>query len=125
DAHAGLPEPRRFDPRARGETQRRLGRHTPAHTGGTGRAVSVFVDTNILVRHLTGAPPDLAARATRFLTQEHDLLITDLVVAETIYVLESFYRAPRRQIAEATRSLSSFPSILVVDPALLLRSIEV
>lgn len=84
-----------------------------------------FVDTNVLVRHLTGDPPDLAARATRFLAVERDLLVTDLVVAETVYVLESFYRAPRGQVAEAMRSLIGFTSIIVVDPALLLRTIEV
>jgi predicted nucleic acid-binding protein len=87
--------------------------------------VSAFVDTNVLVRHLTGDPPDLAARATRFLGSEHDLLVTDLVVAETVYVLESFYKAPHSQVAEAMRSLVAFSSIVVVDAALLLRAIEV
>jgi predicted nucleic-acid-binding protein len=87
--------------------------------------LSAFVDTNILGRHLTGDPPGMAARATRFLATEHDLLVTDLVVAETVYVLESFYTAPRGQVAEAMRSLISFDSIVVVDSALLLRTIEV
>jgi predicted nucleic acid-binding protein len=87
--------------------------------------VSVFVDTNILVRHLTGDPPEMAEQATRYLNSASELLLTDLVVAETIYVLESFYNTPRAQIAEATRSLIAFGSIITVDPALLLRSIEV
>jgi len=51
--------------------------------------------------------------------------VTDLVVAETIYALESFYKTPREQIAEAMRSLIAFGSIITVDPALLLRAIEV
>ena len=87
--------------------------------------MSVFVDTNVVVRHLTGEPPDLADRATRYLATERDLLLTDLVVAETVYVLESFYEAPRSQVAEAVRSLLAFDSIVCVDPALLLRAIEV
>lgn len=85
----------------------------------------MFIDTNILVRHLTGGPADLAARSTKFLDTERNLLLTDLVVAETLYVLESFYEAPRVQIAEAIRSLIAFDSIVTVDPALLLRAIEV
>lgn len=85
----------------------------------------MFIDTNILVRHLTGDPADLAARSTRFLETERNLLLTDLVVAETLYVLESFYEAPRVQIAVAIRSLIAFDSIVTVDPALLLRAIEV
>lgn len=84
-----------------------------------------FVDTNILVRHLTGEPPDMAQRATRYLATERGLLLADLVVAETVYVLESFYEAPRGQVAEAIRSLIAFDSIVCVDPALLLRAVEV
>jgi predicted nucleic acid-binding protein len=87
--------------------------------------VSAFIDTSILVRHLTGDPPDMAQRATRYLALEHDLLVVDLVVAETVYVLESFYEAPRRQVGEAIRSLIAFDSIVCVDPALLLRAVEV
>lgn len=87
--------------------------------------MSAFVDTNVLVRHLTGDPPDMAARATAYLGTERELLLTDLVVAETVYVLESFYETPRDQIAQAVRSLVAFDSILCVDRALLLRAIEV
>lgn len=87
--------------------------------------MSAFVDTNVLVRHLTGDPPAMAARATAYLREERELLLTDLVAAETVYVLESFYEAPRADIAQAVRSLLSFDSIVCVDPALLLRAIEV
>lgn len=55
--------------------------------------MSAFVDTNILLRHLTGDPAPMAARATAFLGSATGLLLADLIVAETIYVLESFYEA--------------------------------
>lgn len=84
-----------------------------------------FVDTNVFVRHLTGDPPAMAERATAFLTAEPELYLADLVVAETVYVLESFYKAPRDQVAEAMRSLVAMRSMITVDPALLLRAIEV
>lgn len=87
--------------------------------------MSAFVDTNVLVRHLTGDPPDMAARATAYLGDERDLLLADLVVAETIYVLESFYETPRYQVAQAMRSLVALDSIMCVDAALLLRAIEI
>jgi len=87
--------------------------------------VTAFVDTNILVQHLTGDPPDMAARATAYLEAESELLLTDLVAAETVYVLESFYEAPRAQVAQALRSLLAFRSVASVDPALLLRAAEV
>ena len=53
------------------------------------------------------------------------LLVTDLVIAETVYVLESFYEAPRSQVAESLRSLIAFTSVACVDPAMLLRALEV
>lgn len=87
--------------------------------------MSAFVDTNVLVRHLTGDPPDMAARATAYLARATEFLLTDLVAAETVYVLESFYEAPRQQIATALRSLLSMRSVVTVDPALLLRAIEI
>jgi predicted nucleic acid-binding protein len=87
--------------------------------------VSAFIDTNILIRHLTGDPPEMAARATAYLRAETELLLTDLVAAETVYVLESFYETPRDQVAQAVRSLIAFDSIVCVDPALLLRAVEV
>ena len=87
--------------------------------------MSAFVDTNILARHLTGDPPAMAARATAYLETESEMLLTDLVAAETMYVLESFCGAPREQVAEAMRSLLAFHSIVCVDPALLLRAVEV
>jgi predicted nucleic acid-binding protein len=67
----------------------------------------------------------MAARATAYLGTTSELLLTDLVAAETVYVLESFYEAPRDQVAAAARSLLAFDAVVCVDPALLLRAIEV
>ena len=87
--------------------------------------MTAFVDANVLVRHLTGDPPEMAARATAYLRSEEELLLADLVAAETVYVLESFYDAPRADVAQALRSLIAFDSVVCVDPALLLRAVEV
>ena len=67
----------------------------------------------------------MAARATAFLATAGELLLADLIVAETIYVLESFYKAPREQIADATRSLLAMDNMVTIDPALLLRAVEI
>lgn len=87
--------------------------------------MSGFVDTNVLIRHLIGDPPAMAKRATALLREASELYLTDLVVAETIYVLESFYEVAREQIATTIRSLLAFDSIYVVDRDVLLRAIEV
>ena len=87
--------------------------------------MSAFVDTNILIRHLTGDPPGQAARATRFLAEADDLLLADLIVAEVVYVLESFYEVERARVAEMVRAIIAFDAVRVVDEELILRAVEV
>jgi predicted nucleic-acid-binding protein len=100
---------------------------TTAHAGGTGEEarLSAFVDTNVLIRHLTGDPPKQARRATAFLAQADELLLPDLIVAEVVFVLESFYDVERKRVAELVRAVIGFPAIVVADSALLLRALEV
>ncbi len=87
--------------------------------------MTAFVDTNVLVRHITGDPPAQAARASRYLRVADDLLLPDLILAEVAYVLESFYEAPRSQVATTLRAVLAFPAIRVVDLDLLQRTVEV
>lgn len=87
--------------------------------------MSAFVDTNVLIRHLTGDPPAQARRATAYLRRAKELLLPDLIVAEVVYVLESFYEVERQRVAELTRAIVGFPAVVVVDEPLLLRALEV
>jgi predicted nucleic-acid-binding protein len=86
--------------------------------------VRALLDTNIVIRHLTGDPPLQAKRARAFLQASHELILTDLVLAEMVYVLESFYEVPRNEIAAMSRSLLAFSSI-IADHELLLRAVEI
>lgn len=79
----------------------------------------------MLIRHLTGDPPEMAARATRTLAGSPDLLLADLIVAECVYVLESFYEVSRERVAELMRAVIAPPTIKTLDPATLLRALEV
>lgn len=89
------------------------------------RTASAFIDTNVLVRHLTNDPPDMARRATRCLREASELVLTDVVLAEVAYVLESYYELPRGEVATALRAIVDFPAIRAVDADLLHRAIEV
>lgn len=95
-----------------------------ARRTGRGPALEALVDTNVLVRHLTGDPPREARRATAFLAAGHVLLLNDVILAELVYVLSSYYARPRAEVAEAARSLLAMPSIAVRDPLLLQRTVE-
>jgi predicted nucleic-acid-binding protein len=67
----------------------------------------------------------MAARATAALAGEKHLLLADLVLAECIYVLESFYEVGRVQVAMLMRAALALPSVAVIDTPMLLRALEV
>lgn len=60
-----------------------------------------LLDTSVVVRYLTGDPPSLAARAARIIDEGRALAVTDVVIAEAAYVLETVYGVPREAIVEA------------------------
>jgi predicted nucleic acid-binding protein len=90
----------------------------------SGVPLSTFLDTNVLIRHLTGDPPDQARRATAWLAKADELLLTDVVFAECVYVLASNYQAPREQIASLMGAALRLPSLACLSVNLLLRALE-
>jgi len=62
--------------------------------------LSGFLDTSIIVRYLTGEPPDMADQAASIIDQEADLQITDVALVETAYVLTSVYKVPREVVVD-------------------------
>jgi predicted nucleic-acid-binding protein len=84
-----------------------------------------FVDTNVLIRLLTGDPPEQARRVTSFLAESEPLWLADLILAEVVYVLESVYEVERGDVARMARSIVTSERLLVADVPLLLRTIEV
>jgi predicted nucleic-acid-binding protein len=87
--------------------------------------VKALLDTNVLIRHMTGAPTDQARGATSLLAGRDRLLLVDLVVAEAVYVLESVYGLGRESIAGLLRSVLAMPAIEVMDSTLVLRALDV
>ncbi len=87
--------------------------------------MTAFVDTNVLVRQLTGTPADAAAASARLLISGETLYLPDLILAEVIYVLQSVYAVPRERIAKLALGVLSTEAVRVEDLALLSRAIEV
>jgi predicted nucleic-acid-binding protein len=96
----------------------------PSRTGQAG-TLTAFLDTNVLIRHLTGDPPKQAARATAILKEPGPLLLADLILAECVYVLESFYDVEPARVATLMRAALALPSVVAADASLLLRALEV
>ena len=63
--------------------------------------MSGLLDTSFMVRYLTGDPPELAARVAQVIDGEERLVVTDLVIAETAYVLTSVYRVAREVLVDS------------------------
>ncbi len=63
-----------------------------------------FIDANVILRYLTKDPVEMAEAALKTFTNAENgkvfLLVTNLTVAEVVWVLESFYRYSKNQIAE-------------------------
>lgn len=62
--------------------------------------MTALVDTNILVRYLTGEPPELAAKAAEIMDGQERLGLTSVVVAEVGYVLSRVYGIDRTSIVD-------------------------
>ncbi len=67
--------------------------------------MSDLLDTSILVRYLTGDPPHLAEISAQVIDGDRTLLVTDVVIVETAYVLQSVYRVPRTAIVDSLMAL--------------------
>lgn len=78
-------------------------------------AASPFLDTNILLRHLTQDHPDHSARATALLRRVAKGEITvdtgDTVVFETVFTLQRFYRTSRADIRAVLLPLLALPCV--------------
>ena len=70
-----------------------------------GDQASAFLDTSCIVRYLTGDPPAIAERAAEILDGDESLTLTEVVLAETAYVLESFYKTPREPLLDSLTAL--------------------
>ncbi len=67
----------------------------------------------------------MAARATSVLAEPGPLLLADLIVAECVYVLESFYEVECARVAELMRAAIALPSIRTIDGDSLLRALAI
>jgi len=86
-----------------------------------------YVDTNVILRFLTGDPPDMAQSATRLFQAVEDghvtLIVDDIVIAEAVWVLESFYNHPVTDIATVLRDFLLQDGIQAEDKVTLLQAL--
>lgn len=78
---------------------------------------TVFLDTNILLRHVLGDHPEHSPRATAFLSRieggEIEARIADTVIFETVFTLQRQYKKPKVAIRQAILPLLELPGIIL------------
>jgi predicted nucleic acid-binding protein len=78
-----------------------------------------FLDTNIFLRHLTGQPPEQAARATAYFKRiEHGdirAVTVEMVIFEVVYTLQKSYRRSKNEIQEVFIPLIDLPGIALAN----------
>jgi predicted nucleic acid-binding protein len=69
--------------------------------------IRAYVDSNVILRFLIGDPPEMAEESARLFRAVEDrtvtLIVDDVVVAEVVWVLSSYYRHTPRDIAAVLR----------------------
>ena len=81
------------------------------------------IDANIIVRYLTADPPEHAERARELIakvsTGAAELLLEEVILAEVVWTMSSFYRRGRGEIAGALTELLALAHLTAADkPAL-------
>lgn len=88
----------------------------------------LWLDANVVLRFLTGQPPDLAQRARAVFARaergEVQLALTPLVIAEVVWVLRSYFRKPADEIAGVLIPLILAEGIHVEHPEIEVRALE-
>ena len=69
------------------------------------------LDTNVILRFLLRDVAYQAVRAVRLLDGSQ-CYVTDVVLTETIFVLEKVYEAPRAEIASIMKLLTGWPNLI-------------
>jgi predicted nucleic acid-binding protein len=81
------------------------------------------VDTNVIVRYLTGDDPAQFARASALIRDE-EVYVCATVLLETEWVLRSAYGFACNRIVEALAAFAGLPHVTLEDPALVAKAIE-
>jgi len=88
----------------------------------------LLLDTNVIIRFLTGDHPAHSPRSRNLFARgaagDVTLVLTDLALAEIVWVLQSFYKLDRSAIAAALKDLIESAGIEVENKAVLLSALR-
>jgi predicted nucleic acid-binding protein len=81
------------------------------------------IDTNVIVRYLTGDHPRQSAKA-RALIDGNDVFVCTTVLLETEWVLRSVYGHASARLASALAAFAGLARVKLEDPALIAKALS-
>lgn len=76
----------------------------------------IAIDTNVLLRYLLQGDESQSQKSTRLLNSEEKILVTDVVLTETIWVLKGKrYKLSKDKIIDVIHALFAEPNIIFED----------
>jgi predicted nucleic acid-binding protein len=89
---------------------------------------SYFIDTNIFIRYLTNDDPVKADRVEKLLSEaaagKIRLVTAEMVLAEVVWVLESFYGLKNVKVGSMVKAILATPGLEVLNSALVEKALE-
>ena len=86
-----------------------------------------YIDANVIVRLVTGDPPDMAERAAELFTKVDEglveIVVDEVVVLETVWVLSSFYGFASARIGPLMRTFLVGKGVLCEQKVELLQAL--
>jgi predicted nucleic acid-binding protein len=89
----------------------------------------VFVDTNIFLRYLIADDPTKHKKCKELFRKAVDgkilLLTSEMVIAELIWTLQSFYRVPKAEVIEKISIVTNTPNLTIPNKGLIAETLVV
>ncbi len=88
----------------------------------------MLLDTNVLLRFITGEPADQAAEVTKLMSAadagQVKLAVLPMILAEAVFVLTGFYEHSRREVADVLSHLISSPGFHSEEQERMLQALQ-
>jgi uncharacterized protein len=87
-----------------------------------------FIDTNIFLRFFTADVPGQSENTKRLIDEiargSAEVITSDLVIAELVWVMESFYKLPVHEIVTKLSFILNLRGLKLVNKSLILEALE-
>jgi len=86
-----------------------------------------FIDTNIFIRFLTDDIPEKADACEKIfkkaVEKKETLFTTNMVIAEIVWAIESFYKLPKNEIQDKVEKILNTPNLICPHKDLILSAL--